>query len=339
VKAALAALILLALCGAAQGEAPRESAKPLSGEACGPLRLRNQVQMARLAGDNRDVVPFTINGVEKHFLFDTGGSLTQISETAARALNLIVQPGNIELTDVRGHTSRSMAAIAQFQLGLQGGAHGIFPATPNLDAAHPDPFDGILALDYLQNFDVEMDFGNDLLKTFYADHCPGHVLYWRGPVAIIPFTVENRQIYVSVLLDGHEVKGLIDSGTAQTSLRNDIARAQYGLTLGAADTPADGVLNGDAGLKTYSHAFGELSFGDIAVRHPKITIIPNVAGTTSDKWRQTRKLFQVDIPSAPQLIIGMDVLRRLRLYMAFGESKLYVSPASTPMTNQAKADP
>ena len=30
----------------------------------------------------------------------------------------------------------------------------------------------------------------------------------------------------------------------------------------------------------------------------------------------------------PELIIGMNVLRKLHVYMAFGERRLYVSPAS-----------
>ena len=36
------------------------------------------------------------------------------------------------------------------------------------------------------------------------------------------------------------------------------------------------------------------------------------------------------------MIIGMDVLRKLHMYIAFGERKLYVSPASAPA---AKAGP
>jgi Aspartyl protease len=327
-------VILLFAVSASLGAATAARAE----EKCGPPKIVNQVQMTRLVGSNMDLVPFTINGREMHFLFDTGGALTQIGQTAARSLGLIVQPGNMEIYDVRGNVSNSMAAVPQFVLGHQHGTHGIFPVTANLDAVNPDPFDGIFALDYVQNFDVEMDFGTDLLNVFSSDHCPGQVSAW-GPsyVAVIPFTVEDRHIFITVMLDGHPLKALVDTGTAKTSLRIDLAESQYGLTLGAADTPEDGVLNGDATLKTYRHVFGEMSFDDIAVPHPHITIFPNVVGVTSDHWRQVRKLFQVDIANAPQLIIGMDVLRQLRLYMAFGESKLYISPASAPAAANAKA--
>jgi hypothetical protein len=322
-----AILILLGAAPAAQ-----------AAEECGPLQLINQVQMTRLAGSNVDLVPFTINGKETHFLLDTGSSLTQIGQATAEALNLVIGPGSIEMYDIRGHASNSMAAIPQFVLGRLGGTHGIFPVAPNLDAETPDPFDGIFSLDYLQQHDVEMDFGNDLLNVFSSDHCPGHVVYWNASaVTVIPFILDDRRITIPVMLDGHRLNALIDTGTAHTSLRIDIAETQFGLNLGSPETPENGALNGDASLKTYDHTFGKLSFGDITVADPRITIIPNVAGVTNDTWRRVTRLYRVELINAPQLILGMDALRQLRIYVAFGEGKLYISHTSTPAATQAKA--
>ena len=41
-----------------------------------------------------------------------------------------------------------------------------------------------------------------------------------------------------------------------------------------------------------------------------------------------RARLEKDLIKMPELIIGMNVLRKLHVYMAFGERRLYVSPAS-----------
>ena len=145
----IAALILLSSCGAALAQTQQN---------CNSLHLITTLHMKRIPGD-RDLVPFTINGTEKHFLFDTGGSLTQIRDPTAKSLQLIVQPGNIRMYDARGQISNDMASVPDFSLGTMHGTHGFMPVTPNSNAINDDPFDGILALDYLRKNDVEVDFG------------------------------------------------------------------------------------------------------------------------------------------------------------------------------------
>jgi tetratricopeptide (TPR) repeat protein len=302
-------------------------------DKCGPISLIAQIQMVRIEGSNLDFVPFTLDGDYTQFMLDTGGSMTQIEESAARDLKLIIQPGNIRMYDMRGQISNSMTLVQNFSMGDMHGTHGMFPVTPNHNAVRTDPWAGILALDYLRRNDVDMDFGTDKLNIIAPDHCPGHVPFTSEPVAVVPFTKsqDEQQIVVKVTLDGQELTALIDTGATQTFMRNDIAESKYNLTLGAADTPENrGGLNGDAALKTYRHVFGAMSFGDIAVTNPHITIFPNAMGNVNDRWGRTTKLAETDIVNAPQLVIGMDVLRKLRLFMSFSEGKLYVTPASPP---------
>ena len=37
-----------------------------------------------------------------------------------------------------------------------------------------------------------------------------------------------------------------------------------------------------------------------------------------------------DLDDRPDMLIGMDILKKLHLYIAFGENKLYISEASVP---------
>ena len=190
-------------------------------------------------------------------------------------------------------------------------------------------------------YDVDVDFGNDKLNFFSQDHCPGGVLYWAAPaVAVLPISVRQGHMTVPVTLDGHEVTAIIDTGAGSTTLRMDIAQRSFDLAMATKDTPEAGILNGDEGLKTYTHIFKTLTFGDITVTNPHVSIIPDAVNRNGDSAEQTgnrARLVKDDIVGPPMLI-GMNVLRQLHIYMAFGERKMYISPAS-PAQSAAGAAP
>jgi predicted aspartyl protease len=145
---------------------------------------------------------------------------------------------------------------------------------------------------------------------------------------------------VPVMLDGHEFTAIIDTGAGSSTLRMDIAQHSYDLTMGTQDTPEAGILNGDKDLKTYMHIFKTLKFGDIIVSNAHVTIIPDAVKRNGDMAQQVgnRARLVRDDMVGPPMLIGMNVLRQLHIYMAFGERKLYISPAS-PAQNAASATP
>ena len=302
---------------------------------CGSLQIVNTVQMIREPESNKDIIPIEINGKTLRFLFDTGGLTTMIGRDEALDLKLPIRQGNFEMYDLVGHISRDQASVAQFVLGRLHGKNMTFPVAPFGGSRN------IFSLNLMLPYDIDIDFGNDKLNFFSQDHCAGGVQYWTAPaVAVLPLTVRGGHMTVPVMLDGHEFTATIDTGAATSTLRMDIAQHSYDLAIGTKDTPETGILNGDAGLKTYSHIFKSLTFGGIEVINPHITIIPDAVNRNGDRTQQTgnrAKLVKDDIVGPPMLI-GMNVLRQLHIYMAFGEKKLYISPAS-PAQPAASATP
>ena len=319
------------------------AAATAAGDKCGPLAMVNSIQMTRAPNANLDLVPVTINGAARSFLFDTGGDRTQIRREAAVELNLPIHQGTLELYGATGNMSRDQASIRQFVLGHMQAGNASFLIAPQNGAKVS--YDGILAPDYLESYDTDMDFGSDRLNFFSPDHCPGGVVYWgAGEVATAPLIRDGLHIFVPVTLDGHAVRALVDTGATYTALRMDIAQRLYGLSMGSADAPENGTLNNDPTLKTYSHIFKSLSFGNLAVNNPRATIIPNAMGRNADRAeRQVDRSITENIPlDAPELIIGMDVLRKLHIYMAFREKQLYISAASAvsaPLAVSASVPP
>ena len=287
---------------------------------CPLPKLLNQVQMSRAGHGEVDLIPVTVNGTPENFIFDTGGFFSQIGPAAAAALHLPVQPGGRELYDMRGVISRDEAEADSFTLGQVTRQHVALQLSPNVGAFDGRPIDGILALDMLANVDADLDFGADTLKLFSEDHCPGKVIYWQPPaMATAPITVARNHISVPVMLDGHAFNAVIDTGASDTALTEAAAKRIFGLTPGDAATPRYGELNGDPALPTYIHWFNSLTFGQVRIGEPGVLVIPD------DKSRDAARL------AIPDLILGMDVLRNLHLYLAMGEKKIYVTPASQPV--------
>ena len=167
-----------------------------------------------------------------------------------------------------------------------------------------------------------MDFGTDTLNMFSQNHCPGAVQYWTAPaIAVIPITMDGNHVTVPVTLDGHQEMAIIDTGSITTTLDEPEEESLFHLTLGGSDTPKSTDLNGNTSLKTYTHVFTNLSFGDVAVSNPKVTILPPLPNKFGGRALA---------PEQQKMLVGMDVLRKLHVYFAFGEKKMYVSQASVP---------
>jgi len=292
---------------------------------CSQLQIVNAVQMTRQA--NMDMVPVRINGTTKNFLFDTGGSLTIVGQSAAADMKLPIRQGRITMYDIAGNATNAQTLVDEYIVGHMRG-------TSVQMQVMPVRFDGIFGLDGWSAVDLEVDFGTDKLNMFSPNHCAGRVQYWPAPVlASVPMKYIDRHLKIQVMLDGHQESAEIDTGASDTTLTIDEAKRVFGLDPGSADTPADGVLNGDDSLKVYKHQFKTLSFGDgatVTVNNADVRIIPNAIGRNMDKTplQGSRVKTEKDFMDIPDMIIGMNVLRKLHLYIAFGEAKLYVTDAS-----------
>src|SRR5262249_41517930 len=165
----------------------------------------------------RDLIPLQINGSELKFLFDSGGVTTMIDRKAAEELKLPIRQGNMEFYDVTGNISRDQVSVSEFTLGYMRGKDFTFPVSPM--GGHS----GIFSLNFMLPYDVDVDFGNDMLNFFAKDHCPGGVLYWKASaVAVLPITVQDGHMTIPVTLGGQTFKAIIDTGAFDSTLRMDI---------------------------------------------------------------------------------------------------------------------
>ena len=296
-------------------------------QQCPPLTRAFSMDLFPVQGDTRYTIGVTVNNTPRRFLLDTGGAYTQLSVQLVTNLGIGTRHGNVRMYDAQGRVSDLMATV-DLGLGPVTAKAQDVPVNPGLQGG------GILAGDVMQNYDIDIDFAGRKLSYFLPTHCDGKVIYWQTPiVASVPFHGWTRgqfHLYVPVKIDGHEVTAWIDTGATGSTLDANTARQLFDLTPETPGVTEMGTMGGDKN-KTFSWTFKTLEIGGIKINTPKMRIIPDLMGkgNKEDIAADSHIRMRSEIENmGPTMLIGMDVLRKLHLYIASKEGKLYVTPAS-----------
>jgi hypothetical protein len=294
---------------------------------CMPAKLLATVEMQSAEPEsNIRTVPVTLNGVIRHMVLDTGGAITQLSRDTIADLKLPTHRSGAAVYDINGRVSRHFAMVKEFAFGdlhRNDAALLVWPEATR-------PYAGELAQDMLQPYDVDVDFGTGLLKMYAKgakDQCPGPS-GWT-PTARTPMHNKGWHLHIPVILDGHSYDAIFDTGSRHTIMRLPAARRDFGLNADSPGMEPYRAINGDPFLNGSLRRFSKLSFGDITMDRPEILIVPDVMNRNADRspLARSRAYFHNADLILPELSLGMDVLKHLHLYLAFGEQALYVAPA------------
>jgi predicted aspartyl protease len=265
--------------------------------------------------DGQVTVPVTIDDRSTRLVVDTGSVYGSISSALASELGLKRERG-ARIYELLGHIPLYDIVFAHsFRMGnLSTDSIGFYVAPSQ--ALHADS-GGMLGPDVMSKYDVEFDFAHARFNIFSQDHCPGRVVYWTNePYARVAIRVDGDwHISVPVTLDGKKIEALVDTGSYRSSMSLDVAKSVLGIDENnpALKTLEPISINGLAPVALHLYPFQTLELDGVEVRNPLIDIFP---GATFGR-------------RAPQLILGLGMLRQLHLYIAYGEQTLYATPAET----------
>lgn len=309
------------------------------------LTMLNEIQMES-KGTGPSLVPVEINGTRQNLTFATAGTTTQLTEQAAKDLKLEITRGDTVLYDDNGTAYRNQVTVAKLAMGSLQGSNVHIPVSPagrggrGGGGGDEGGFggggfgggrggSGLFSLNHMLPYDVDVDFGNDKLRFFDQDHCPGGVLYWQASfVGVAPITVEAGRVTIPAELDGKSMTAVIDTAAMVTSIKMPLAEKLMGLE----PVPDD---------KRYTHTFASLRLGSLGLRNISVTVVPVIVmeGASAVATARNRSIAVQSAVAKPEIIIGMDLLRKLHIYMAFGEKKLFLTPASARPADTAAAAP
>jgi predicted aspartyl protease len=254
-------------------------------------------------------IPVRFEGHEHRLLVDTGGYINTVTPQLVREEGYTAQASRS--APLKGIGTRQLNSYVETRDFAIGQAHGkgyqfYVDTIDNLS------MDGTLAPEILANYDVDFDFGHDKFNLIQPAHCPGGPVYWsKTPAAVVPIEIENRtHIHIPVTVDGKEIRATIDTGSMTSLIRMSAAARFLGVDDKNANlTSVTGMsINGMSGT-IGNYPFETVGIGGLNVAHPTILIVPD------SMWDQD------------ELLLGMDVLRQIHLYIAYGEKKLYITLA------------
>ncbi|HTW36808.1 MAG TPA: pepsin/retropepsin-like aspartic protease family protein [Rhizomicrobium sp.] len=263
--------------------------------------------------DGRVSVPMTIGGQTVHMLIDTGGLFSMLTPQTVTRLDLAPQIIPLSrITQYGGLVVKRYVVARDVSLGGIEGYKFDFLVMP--EHGYPPDIGGLLAPDIMRNYDADFDFANATFSLFLRTHCEGEVVYWtRDPYGVVDINLNDRaQINVPVMLDGQEIRATIDTGAYHSVASLETIEDKFGID---EKNPNLRILPGSRPEHPrYHYPFKTLSLQSVTVNNPDLILIPD---------NQSRLP-----PGAPKLLLGINVLRQLHLYVAYGERKLYVTPAA-----------
>lgn len=290
--------------------------------------------------DGRFAVPVSINGTAHEFMVDTAGVFSEIDADAAQTLGLQETPAVYDMYGASGKLHINAATVKSFMVGNNeaknfhvGVRHPAAGASAKQDAGEKPGIDGLLAPDFLSLFDMELDFAAKKMNLFSPDHCAGKVVYWtRSGYAELPFRFTSGalaatwHIQLQMTLDGHGVSTDLDTGSAGSFMQKKAAVQIFGI-----DETSSGVVKSPYGTDASPMSrkqFGSLSLGGLTVQNPQIDILQDLEESAfrmehSEKSRDD-PIYGNQLRSE-NLILGMNVLSKLHLYIAYKEHELYLT--------------
>ena len=326
-------------------------------QTCTLPSVADTVDLKQVPGSDLMTVPVEINGTPKQFLLDIGTNPTEVSQAAVTELGLpenvkmldSIQTGgtggtsnmggqqsqhtSVAVYDVKGGNSREQirtrVRIASFTIGSATNHAMQFLVAKDVEMGKSEPYDGLMTGDFFRQYDVELDFAGKQINYLTPTKCidPDQVVFWsHSDVAVVPITMADDKIQVQVLIEGHAINAVIDTSSARTVLRRDIAELVLGFKADAPEMMSEGDLKDGMGAQVYHHTFSKIAFagGVTAVNVPVLISTNSLVHEAEREVVLGSKAMSAGV-RIPDLELGMDVLHQLHLYAVFGQKKLYIT--------------
>jgi len=250
-----------------------------------------------------------VNDVARKFIIDTGGFVSSITPKVVESQGLKTRPigDNFSISGIGGQKAERYAVADRLtiahlrakdvRLVVEAGSAG-------------GEEDGVIAPEYLRNFDLEFDFANRRLNLFRPHPCSNHAVYWTDQFTALPMDITSQgHIRVRATLDGEEFEAMVDTGSPATLIGARTAAARFDM-----GPPSVGMtITGSTGGTAFAtlHRFHHLQLGNIVINNP-----PLLVSSDESAWRSDYS----------GLLLGIQELSKFHIYIAYRERTIYLSP-------------
>jgi predicted aspartyl protease len=257
------------------------------------------------------LIAVQLNDKPRTFVVDTGGFLSSVSQRVVedQSLKTHLINDNLNITGIGGQRSERyvIADTLSFgQLRAQSVRLVVSPTRAKND------IDGLIAPDYLRNFDIEFDFANQRMNLFQPHPCSDRTVYWTDHYTTLPLDITPQgHVRVRATLDGEDFEALVDTGSPATLIGARTATAKFEVT---SSGEALGLSGASGGMASASlHRFHNLGLGNIIISNPTFLV------SSDETWKS----------DSSDLLLGLNELSKFHIFLAYRSRALYLSPITT----------
>ena len=301
----LAVLVLLAAC-----EPP---VTPGSAEAC---RVEKLTSVAMRPLSNVWVVDVQVQGKPAVLMVDTGASSVNLVPEAVLRLGARIVDGRYAISNASGTTVyRRALQIDTLAIGTETVERLAFPELDGAPWAKMG-FDGILGMDAFARYDIEIDFAGRMLSLYRKRFCPAGPPPWttRYVSSAISGPGAGRGTpVVPVQLNGQAGYAVVDTGSTVTLVDADLARRAGG----GAEPPT--------GARTIRTLTAGDAHGELRHTQFRELLVAGARFTNPSLWVG-------QMGQSPDMLVGLDIMGRGKLWISGGSDRLYISvpPTAAP---------
>lgn len=295
----------------------------LMAAACAPdgaCDLVKVTQVPLLPRPRALAVPVTINGHAMDLLLDTGAERSVLNEAAveqqgfARDARFVYATGGIG-----GASAKAAVPIDSMTIGGIPIAIDRVPATSLPASLHVD---GLLGVDVLHDYDLDIDAPHQTLTLYSARACQRTAPPWPEPaVPIAGVVLREHRLRMPIEIDGVTGMVMVDTGATATLLSQEFAGR-----LGLGDLSASGdrivLLGGVSGDRVQAavHRFKTVRVGPVTAHDVRLQVL----------LKEQPKVDAVHRPADGW--VGQDVLGGRRVWISLRAEQIFVSrrPGDAP---------
>ncbi len=263
-------------------------------------------------------VPVHINGQPARLLLDTGADRSMVTEAAAERLGLERDPRKLTRLEGVGGTTTNWEVKTDTLLFGNAKVRDLDLTVGRFsqDVIDGVVLDGLMGVDILAAFDVEIDPVRGQATLYRARPCADVLPPWKGPYMTVSSTGPLRgRILVPITLDGVNDMAILDTGAQVSSVSERLA-LRTGITEQQLASDPTGRSNGASAytVTTRAHRFRSLQIGDILINNPMLAVL--------------------QLPeSRAGALLGANYLRGRRLWLSFASRRFFLADPS-PMPGE-----
>jgi predicted aspartyl protease len=269
------------------------------------------------------VIRVLINGKELKFAVDSSSyyNIVGASAAASAGLRLMPAPSWLAAKGADGKSLLSVAAADDFMVG------GLRVKNIEFLAGGGDSgsgIDGVLGQSWFQNYDVEYDLGNSVIRLMRPEDCADAGLaYWAtakqtySVVEINSMTPAQPFVTGVAMLNGAQIRVLFDTG-ANASRISPQAAAHAGLKADPSDLVDAGYSRGMGrpAVMTHLAPFSSFKVGDEEIRNPRLRVGDTREGT--------------------DMLLGADFFLSHRIFVSNEQRKVYFTYNGGPVFSASR---